>query len=681
MSFLSLPTMLIAAGIAIPLLLLLYFLKLRRQERTVPSTLLWKKAVQDLQVNAPFQKLRKNLLLLLQLLVLAALLFALGNPVANLIRKPERNVVVLIDRSGSMSTIEADGLTRMEHARRAATDFVADFPEGSQMMIIAFADRAEVVCTFTNDKRRLFSAIDSIEPTDGVTQIGEALQLAVAHGSSFVEGVTDKDAASVESADIHIFSDGRIRDAQEEYSAKAQLVHHQIGAAADNAGIVAFDFQRDLERPGAIAIFAQVENFGPSAIKTDVSLSVDGRMMAVQDVELGPALSASTQPATALSAAALSATTTPPLAKGGKGGVATLPSARNVLFDLQHEAGGLVEIKLHRQDALPLDDVVRAPLDPPRGIRVLVVSDRHVVRFLLQRVFQLALQIGDVTIMSTADYESADDTALALEGRSAFDMVVLDKHDTDRLYPGNYIFFGGIPKIEGVAAGEDVEEQIFVTWREAHPLLHQISLDNIYTLRWQRLTLPSHAARLVEGEDSVAMAFITDPGHRYVIVAFDLLESDFRMKPAFPMFMQNALFYLAGGGLGDTRGLIRPGDTIALPVPPGANEVVFEDPARNRHAYPVTDRHTVTFARTQRAGPYTVHFDDAEKTTDVFAANVLDSTESRVAPHKLDTLAGAAVTSVSGEARVNEAIWPYAVLAALAVLLFEWWVYNRRVMV
>ena len=55
----------------------LYLLKLRRTEREVSSTYLWRRMVRDVEANAPWQKLRPNLLLLLQLLFLAALIFAL----------------------------------------------------------------------------------------------------------------------------------------------------------------------------------------------------------------------------------------------------------------------------------------------------------------------------------------------------------------------------------------------------------------------------------------------------------------------------------------------------------------------------------------------------------------------------------------------------------------------------
>ena len=55
-----------------PAIVLLYFLKLKRQPLEVPSTYLWHKSIEDLHVNSIWQRLRQSLLLLLQLLLIAA---------------------------------------------------------------------------------------------------------------------------------------------------------------------------------------------------------------------------------------------------------------------------------------------------------------------------------------------------------------------------------------------------------------------------------------------------------------------------------------------------------------------------------------------------------------------------------------------------------------------------------
>ena len=75
---------------------------LRRQTRPVSSTLLWKRAVEDLQVNAPFQRIRNNLLLWLQLLILALAAFTLGKPMIDAEERSQDTLVLLIDQSASM---------------------------------------------------------------------------------------------------------------------------------------------------------------------------------------------------------------------------------------------------------------------------------------------------------------------------------------------------------------------------------------------------------------------------------------------------------------------------------------------------------------------------------------------------------------------------------------------------
>ncbi len=161
-----------AAGIAVPALLILYFLKLRRREMAVSSTLLWRKAIQDLQVNAPFQRLRRNLLLLLQLLLLALLCLALSRPVSNFTPGAAKLSVILLDRSGSMSAIEdynGNKHSRLDEAKKQAKALVDSMTRKESAMIIAFDDSAEVIQPLTTDAGALRTAIDRVQPTDRST--------------------------------------------------------------------------------------------------------------------------------------------------------------------------------------------------------------------------------------------------------------------------------------------------------------------------------------------------------------------------------------------------------------------------------------------------------------------------------------------------------------------------------
>ena len=75
MTFLA-PQALALGTLAVPIVLL-YMLRLRRRDIPVSSTLLWEEILRDREANAPWQRLRRNWLLLLQLLILAALVAAL----------------------------------------------------------------------------------------------------------------------------------------------------------------------------------------------------------------------------------------------------------------------------------------------------------------------------------------------------------------------------------------------------------------------------------------------------------------------------------------------------------------------------------------------------------------------------------------------------------------------------
>src|SRR3954452_23839480 len=100
-------------------LLLLYFLKLKRKPQAVPSTFLWKKSIEDLHVNRLLQWLRKNILLLLQLLVILAAIYAVLAPRLHGSQSAGRHYILVIDNSASMSATDVKP-NRLDWARREA---------------------------------------------------------------------------------------------------------------------------------------------------------------------------------------------------------------------------------------------------------------------------------------------------------------------------------------------------------------------------------------------------------------------------------------------------------------------------------------------------------------------------------------------------------------------------------
>ena len=99
----------------------LYFLKLRRRPVRVPSTLLWQRSLEDLHVNSLFQRLRRNLLLFLQLLAVALAMLALAGPQMKGTGRPGQRFVLMIDNSASMSATDV-APSRLAQAKEAGQE-------------------------------------------------------------------------------------------------------------------------------------------------------------------------------------------------------------------------------------------------------------------------------------------------------------------------------------------------------------------------------------------------------------------------------------------------------------------------------------------------------------------------------------------------------------------------------
>ncbi len=663
-SFLNLWALWIAAA-ALPALLILYFLKLRRREERVPSTLLWKRAVQDLQVNAPFQRLRKNLLLFLQMLLLIAGIIALARPIVKSEVSDERSLVLLIDRSASMNALEGQK-TRLELAkeqakrlvqtlnRRTETWFTFGPAERTRCMVIALADRPSIISPFTTNTSELQELIEAIRPTDARTNLREALELAEAYIVPTRGGVLQNPEPAEIASKMVLISDGRVADAADLTLRYGTLELLRIGEASDNVGIVAMRAQRKYEQPQWLDVFVQVQNFGPQAIESDLSLLVEGAIVDVQSVSLGPqpqarGAGAATQTADASSSASLS-------------------------FSLPVEKAATLEARLAPRDALAVDNSAFAVVPAPRRLSVLLVSKKN---FFLERLLR-AMPLAKFDYWTPEQYEARPASELELDGRSVFDVIVIDRHDTRRLPAGNYFFIAGLPQGGAVQRAGELADHAMLWWDETHAILRHVALDFVFAARGMALTVPSDAEVLVEGPHGPVLLRYAADGRQFLLLSFAIEDSNWWSKLSFPVFFYNALRYLGSGADAGESGAIRPGDTLRAALPAGVSEGQMLRPDGLRTPLRVDGSGTARFALTERVGVYRVEPGLEER--DRFAVNLEDPQESLIAPVEQLKLGAETVAEAQAVELGTPEIWRWFIGAAFFLALVEWYIYNRRVM-
>src|SRR5262249_8435717 len=99
------------------LIVLLYFLKMKRKPLQVPSTYLWRKSIEDLHVNSLFQWLRDNVLLLVQLLIVLLLIYSIMALQVHGSTGTGKHYILMVDNSASMSAVDV-APNRLEAARQ-----------------------------------------------------------------------------------------------------------------------------------------------------------------------------------------------------------------------------------------------------------------------------------------------------------------------------------------------------------------------------------------------------------------------------------------------------------------------------------------------------------------------------------------------------------------------------------
>src|SRR2546427_639488 len=244
---------------AIPVVVVFYLVKRKRVVKLVSSTLLWQQFLAETQASAPFQKLRKNWLLILQIILLTLAVLALSRPFFKTKAKPAQIRVVILDASASMQATD-EAPSRFEKARGEALKWVDSLAGNDQMVVLQAGANTEVKQSATSEKAALRRALQACSCSDSPTRLVPALKMA----ESLIRDQRD--------AEIHLFSDGAVPELSEFENKALPLIYHRVGKGANNLGITALDVRANPENASQRAIYASVGNFSTNSQQTDLEL-------------------------------------------------------------------------------------------------------------------------------------------------------------------------------------------------------------------------------------------------------------------------------------------------------------------------------------------------------------------------------------------------------------------------
>ncbi|TYQ18358.1 UNVERIFIED_CONTAM: putative membrane protein (TIGR02226 family) [Acetivibrio alkalicellulosi] len=252
------------ALIGIPIIIVLYLLKQRHQDYEVSSLHLWEQVIKDIEANAPWQKLKKNILMILQIICIALLALALATPFINNLGSQSENVIIVIDTSMSMQA-EDMGRSRFDEAKNRARDYISNLSPDTNITLISMGKSTRIEENLSNNKNSVINKLNSINVTNGILDIDPAISLITSIKSQY------PDTKVVVFGDREIFIDG------------VDIEFSRVSNDGDNFAITMLSHTKTQQ---GITALSNISNFSKSDEKVPLSLYVDGRVFDAKNVDI-----------------------------------------------------------------------------------------------------------------------------------------------------------------------------------------------------------------------------------------------------------------------------------------------------------------------------------------------------------------------------------------------------------
>lgn len=615
-------------------LILFYFLKLRRPRLEVPSLALWRQVISDQRVNSPFQKFKRNLLLLLQILLLCALILAAMQPFWPTGNDAAQSIPVLIDVSASMAAKDkASSQTRLDVAKERVRKLIDNLLPDQRLSLIAVDSTARRLTDFTDNQRVLHDALNALEVRPVASHLEDGLRMAEALART----------ARVNS--VVLMSDGNVPGIID-FELPFRLNYQQLPSADSNVGLTEFNARRT---PTGWDVFARLEASGPVATDADAADKAEGPATSTRqlvEVELYQ---------------------NGELLKRESVGVSAGESSR-VAFALETTAAASLEARLRPDgfDALALDNTAFLELPEPRNVRVYcpetLASYRHALLAMTQ--IELYPRDGDTT-PETVDLK--------------FSSEVIDSGPSARVT----VHTGVIPTTLQPLVKIETELVDVVDWNRTAPLLRHVQLLDVqiadnpvsqpgigerdYELAGYQILAQGARGPLVLEQNTVG-------GVDYYLL-FHTDRSSLPYRVGFPILIANALqISLERSELAEARSW----PTGTLPPRNVAPETEFavETPDGSIEQGRSSPQGLLTGITAKDPGAYVIR--QGEAVVGKIGTGLLSSSETQLPTVDKLQFPETSVTTATTTIQTDQPLWGWFALAGLMLLLGEWWYFQRR---
>ena len=368
-------------------------------------------------------------------------------------------------------------------------------------------------------------------------------------------------------------------------------------------------------------------------------------------------------------------------------------NATGLVFDMTNLLSDLdepkpVELTIETTDVYMQDNTAWAVVNPPREANVLVLSDNNeYLDFVTEtkRISKLANIFNELPDFIDSE-KYTEQTTLGF-----FDLVIFDRCAPEKMPLCNTVFWGAKPPIEEWKLGAFTEPTPLIDTDESHPLMTAVQMGNVSVLKSGIVEGPRGSVSLIDATDGSVMKVGSRGGFQDLVIGFPMIEmtedldvavnTDWMTKLSFPLFIQNVVVELGNGKNFAAAVGGSPGEILNFRTSLPFESVNVTTPEGRKSKLAPRPDNTFALTGTKTCGLYSIQAAEQESPDLLLPINLFDRNESNLTVRDKLTLGYEEVTGEAKREKSRKQYWTWFLVAALLVLLAEWYIYNRRVLI